>query len=127
MENSRILKNSNLSSFDRIYDKIYGEHNTGDQVKYSFSDEALHVYVRHMDESDNSQEGAAGAANSKDDKNIVRLAAVMHVLFTVMKHALNQRTDAIPRKIPGSTMNAAIALSNYFEKQRAILVQVTFN
>lgn len=80
-----------------------------------------------MGESNNSQEGAAGAANSKDDKKIVRLAAVMHVLFTVMEHALNQRTDDIPRKIRARTMNAAIALSNHFEKQRAILVQVRFN
>lgn len=45
MENSRTLKNSNLSSFGRIYDKICGKHNTGDQVKYSLSDEALDVYV----------------------------------------------------------------------------------
>lgn len=127
MENSRTLKNSNLSSFGRIYDKICGKHNTGDQVKYSLSDEALDVYVRHMGERYNSQEGAAGAANSKDDKNIVRLAAVMHVLFKVMEHALNQRTDDIPRKIRARTMNAAIALSNHFEKQRAILVQVRFN
>ena len=48
----------------------------------------------------------------------------MHVLFSVMEQALNQRIDEIPRKIPARTINAAIALSSYFEKQRAILVQV---
>lgn len=121
MDNSKSLRNSNLSSFDRIYDKIYAKHNTGDQVKYSLSHEALDVYVRHMDENI-PQEGAARAANSKDDKNIIRLAAVMHVLFSVMNQALNQRNDDIPKKIPTSTMNAAIALSSYFEKQRAILL-----
>ena len=51
MDNSKSLRNSNLSSFDRIYDKIYAKHNTGDQVKYSLSHEALDVYVRHMDEN----------------------------------------------------------------------------
>lgn len=126
MDNSKILRYSNLSSFDRIYDKIYAKHNTGDQVQYSLSHEALDVYVRHMGENI-PQEGAARAANSKDDNNIIRLAAVMHVLFSVMNQALNQRNDDIPKKIPTSTMNAAIALSSYFEKQRAILLQVRLN
>ena len=106
MDNSKILRNFNLSSFDRIYDKIYAKHNTGDQVKYSLSHEALDVNVRHMGENI-PLEGAARATNSKDDKNIIRLAAVMHVLFSVINQALYQRNDDIPKKIPTCTMNAA--------------------
>lgn len=71
-----------------------------------------------------TQEGAAANGHSKDDKNIIRLAAVMHVLYAVIGQALNQRTDDIPDKISESTLNEAIALSGYFGKERAILQQV---
>ena len=123
MESSRNLRNTNLSSFERLYERIYAKHNTGDRVKYCLSREALDVYVRHMGENQ-TQEGAAANGHSKDDKNIIRLAAVMHVLYAVIGQALNQRTDDIPDKISESTLNEAIALSGYFEKERAILQQV---
>lgn len=125
MESSRNLRNANLSSFKRLYEKIYAKHNTGDKVKYCLSQEALDVYVTHMGDS-YSQEGTATSGHSKDDKNIIRLAAVMHLLYSVMEQALNQRTKDIPNKIPVRTLNEAIALSGYFEKEWAILQQVGF-
>lgn len=125
MESSRNLRNANLSSFERLYEKIYAKHNTGDKVKYCLSQEALDVYVTHMGDS-YSQEGTATSGHSKDDKNIIQLAAVMHLLYSVMEQALNQRTEDIPNKIPVHTLNEAIALSGYFEKEWAILQQVGF-
>lgn len=50
----------------------------------------------------------------------------MHVLYYVMEEALNQRTEDIPSKISECTLNEAIALSGYFERQRAILQQVSW-
>ena len=47
----------------------------------------------------NTQDGASGAANIKDDKNIVRPAAVIHVIFTVMENALNQRLTIFPGEL----------------------------
>ena len=61
-------------------------------MKYCLSDESLDVYIRHMGES-NGQEGATAATSTKDDKSIIKITAVKHVLFAVMKQALNQRTD----------------------------------
>ena len=49
----------------------------------------------------------------------------MHVLYSVMEEALNQRNEDIPRKISERTLNEAIVLSGYYEKQRAILQQVS--
>lgn len=125
MEGSRNLRNTNLTSFEQLYERIYAKHNTADRAKYGLSQEALHVYIRHMSNSE-SQTVTATSGHSKDDKNIIRLAAVMHVLYSVMKEALNQRTEDIPSKISERTLNEAIALSGYFEKQRAILQQVNW-
>ena len=107
--NERKYKQKGLGSFRRFGsflfyatisfpDRIYAKHNTGDRVKYCLSREALDVYVSHMDDNQN-QQGEAANGHSKDDKNIIRLAAVMHVLYTVIDQALNQRTDDISKTI----------------------------
>ena len=67
-------------------------------MKYCLSREALDVYASHMDDNQ-IQLGEAANGHSKDDKNIIRLVAVMHVLYTVIDQALNQRTDDISKKI----------------------------
>lgn len=67
-------------------------------MKYCLSREALDVYASHMDDNQ-TQQGEAANGHSKDDKNIIRLVAVMHVLYTVIDQALNQRTDDISKKI----------------------------
>lgn len=125
MEGSRNLRNTNLTSFERLYERIYVKHNTADRVKYGLSQEALDVYIRHMSDNE-SQAVTSTSGHSKEDKNIIRLAAVMHVLYYVMEEALNQRTEDIPSKISERTLNEAIALSGYFERQRAILQQVSW-
>ena len=91
MESSRNLRNTNFSSFERLYEKIT-QSTTRETFKYRLSREALDAYVRHEDDSC-SQEGTGKSGCSKDDKNIIRLAAVMHVLYSVMEQALHQKTE----------------------------------
>ena len=71
MEGSRKLRNTNLTSFERLYERIYAKHNTADRVKYGLSQEALDVYIRHMSDS-KSQAVTSTSGHSKDDKNIIR-------------------------------------------------------
>ena len=122
MECSEELRNTHLSSFNKIYERIYGIHNTGDRVEYRLAREALNVYVRHM--GGNAGDVQPQATGRKDDKNIVRLAAVIHVFFSLIEQALDQRSEPIAQDIGPSTIQAAISLASYFEKQRAILRQV---
>lgn len=125
IECSRRLKNTHLTSFHKIYERIYGIHNAADKVEYRLTEESLDVYVRHMGE--NPDEAATSQAmGKKDDKNIIRLAAVIHLFFSMIDQALNQRSEAIPDEISAQTMHAAISLASYFEKQRAILRQVRY-
>ena len=69
MEGSRNLRNNNLTSFERLYERIYAKHNTADRVKYGLSQEALDVYIRHMSDSE-SQAVTATSGHSKDDSSI---------------------------------------------------------
>ena len=107
---SRNLRNTNLSSFERLYDRIYAKQNTGDRVKYCLSREALDVYASHMDDNQ-TQQGEAANGHSKDDKNIIRLVAVMHVLYTVIDQALNQ-TLTLPLKARLSSQTGASRVRN---------------
>ena len=121
-DSSAELKDTNLSSFDRIYEQIFSTHRKADKVKYELSAEALDIYVKHVGESNCGN----GKGNTKDEKNIVRIAAVIHVLFTLIDQALSKTTGVVPVQINRHVINAAISLALYFEKQRAIIRQVIF-
>ena len=125
-DSSAELKASNLSSFDRIYEQIFAIHRKADKIKYELSAEALDIYVKHVGESNNGNGRGASSGNTKDEKNIVRIAAVIHVLSTLIDQALTKTTGVVPQKINRHVLNAAIAVSLYFEKQRAITRQVIF-
>ena len=79
-----------------------------------------------MSEIKNGNGGGASSGNTKDEKNIVRIAAVIHVLFTLIDQALTKTRAVVPQKINRHVLNAAIAISLYFEKQSAIICQVIF-
>ena len=121
-DSSAELKDTNLSSFDRIYEQIFSTHRKADKVKYELSAEVLDIYVKHVGESNCGN----GKGNTKDEKNIVRIAAVIHVLFTLIDQALSKTTGVVPVQINRHVINAAISLALYFEKQRAIIRQVIF-
>ena len=122
IEASKKLKETNLTSLEKLYERIYAKHNNSDNVVYSLEEEALDIYVRHSQNNQSPQDGADG--NAKNDKNIIRLAAIIHVFFDILEQALDQRVQEVPIKISARTLTAAIALAGYFEKQRAILKQV---
>ena len=63
-----------------------------------------------------SQADTASSGHSKDDKNIIWVAAVRQMLYSVVEKALKQRTEDTPSKISERTLNKAIALSAYFKK-----------
>ena len=94
-DSSAELKDTNLSSFDRIYEQIFSTHRKADKVKYELSAEALDIYVKHVGESNCGN----GKGNTKDEKNIVRIAAVIHVLFTLINQALSKTTGVVPVQI----------------------------
>ena len=77
-----------------------------------------------MGESNNGNGRGASSGNTKDEKNIVRIAAVIHVLFTLIDQAWTKATGVVPQQINRHVLNAAITVSLYFEKQRAIIRQV---
>ena len=79
IEASKKLKETNLTSLEKLYERIYAKHNNSDNVVYSLEEEALDIYVRHSQNNQSPQDGADG--NAKNDKNIIRLAAIIHVFF----------------------------------------------
>ena len=120
IEASKKLKETNLTSLERIHERIYAKHNNSDKVIYSLEEEDLEIYVRN---SQNNLSSDSLEGNGENDKNIIRLDAIIHVFFNVLEQALNQRVQENSTKISSQTLTAAIALPGYFEKQRAILKQ----
>ena len=120
IEASKKIRETNLTSLEKLCERIYAKHNNSNKVIYSL-EEALEIYVFH---SQNNLSSDSSEGNAKNDKNIIRLAAIIHVFFNVLEQALDQRVQEVSTKISAQTLTAAIALAGYFEKQRAILKQV---
>ena len=128
IEASKKLKETNLTSLEKLYERIYAKHNNSDNVVYSLEEEALDIYVRHSQNNQINQSTQNGAdGNAKNDKNTIQLAAIIHVFFNILEQALDQRVQEVPIKISVQTLTAAIALAGYFEKQRATFKQVGLN
>ena len=102
IEASKKLKETNLTSLDKLYERVYAKHNSSDKVIYSLEEEALDIYVRH-----NENNLSSDSSEAKNDKNIIRLAAIVHVFFNVLEQALDQRVQEISAKISAQTMTAA--------------------
>ena len=68
-----------------------------------------------MGESNNGNGRGASSGNTKDEKNIVRIAAVIHVLFTLIDQAWTKATGVVPQQINRHVLNAAITVSLYFD------------
>ena len=76
-EANKKLKETNLTFLEKLYERIYAKHNNRDNLVYLLEG-ALDIYVHH------SQNG-----NAKNDKNIIRLAAIINVLFNLL-HSKNK-------------------------------------
>ena len=73
------------------------------------------------------EEGGTCVGNeSKCDRHVLRVAAVLHVFMSVMAMKLNRREPLAPpsENIAYSTFKAAIKLVGYFKDQMKILEQV---
>ena len=73
------------------------------------------------------EEGGTCVGNeSKCDRHVLRVAAVLHVFMSVMAMKLNRREPLAPpsENIADSTVKAAIKLVGYFKDQMKILEQV---
>ena len=64
---------------------------------------------------------------SKDDRHVLRLAAVLHVVYDQLTKMLRGEDEPSPPsgEISLITLEQSIALCNYFTKQRRILDQVS--
>ena len=47
IEASKKLKETNLTSLEKLYEQIYAKHNNSDKVIYLLEEETLEIYVRH--------------------------------------------------------------------------------
>ena len=65
---------------------------------------------------------------SKDDRHVIRLAAVLHVFNHVTEQKLNNDPATPPPTIiTCPTLERAIALTDYFAEQRTILDKVGYD
>ncbi|KAJ7376195.1 hypothetical protein OS493_036309 [Desmophyllum pertusum] len=137
----------NVLGCNDIYNQIYAiHHGSGAQgkVSYTFSPEAEKLFNEHT----SSTVAAANAVfngesqefiDSKDEKHIIRLSCILHVLKDAFHNALGineaGRNEAgssaaanddppSPLVIPLSAMKGAVALTKYFAEQRSILSKV---
>ena len=128
----RMLQESNLQDFTEIYDAVYRDHKDG--VIYTLSTEALVLY----DEFDkeickiiNSKWKLGVLVNDdaeigKDRRQVIRLAAILYVLYTYTRRALFHSYGTIPRIIGKQYMEYAISLmKDYFRKQKKIIDNVS--
>ena len=64
--------------------------------------------------------------SSKDDRLVLRIAAVLHVLFDQLQKLLRgHRVTPSPKQISECTFEAAMKLVKYFGKQKDILSKVS--
>ena len=95
----------------------------GNEAFEQFLDKITHTLNNQWEENDGTTEDV-----SKDDRNVLRVAAVMHMFYG----QLLNRLEGLPASSPPSVVSAetlkrAIALTHYFTEQRKVLDQVLTN
>ena len=135
-----------MKDLRHIYNQIYAIHRGAQgKVSYTFSPEAEKLFNDHT----SSTVAAANAVfngesqefiDSKDEKHIIRLSCIIHVLKEAFSNALetNELSGASAARtstegasaaptfvISLSSMRGAIAVTKYFAEQRNILSKVT--
>ena len=122
-----------IHNYRALYSKIYEFSNSDNgPVTYTLSEAANARYEAFIDAiaaSLNSQwqKNACPEDVSKDDRHVLRLAAVLHVVYDQLTKMLRGEDEPSP---PGGeisliTLEQSIALCNYFTEQRRILDQVS--
>ena len=112
-----------LQNLNGVYEDIYTWHNSGSALRYMLSHEAKDIYIKHIDQAIPSQEtnsrNSAGC-NHKVQRNILKVALNLHVLYNRIANVLNSQANPIATQISADIMNNAIALVEFLKQLRAI-------
>ena len=118
--------------FRAVYSAIYEfSHSENGLVMYSLDQGGNRKYEEFIDgifASLNSQwaRNICPEDVSKDDRHVLRLAAVLHVLYDQLTKFLQEEEKSPPPQVISSlTIQRSITLCQYFTAQRRILDQVS--
>lgn len=118
--------------FRAVYSAIYEfPHSENGLVMYSLDQGGNRKYEEFIDgisASLNSQwaRNICPEDVSKDDRHVLRLAAVLHVLYDQLTKFLQEEEKSPPPQVISSlTIQRSITLCQYFTAQRRILDQVS--
>ena len=109
------LQESAVKSLGTVYEQIYVEHHQENAVEYTLSVGARELYYKYCKgKKQESSQSPAGTfspeCNAKSNKNAIRLALNIHILWHRLDIALQQLTAPTPRQISESTMAYALTL-----------------
>lgn len=121
------LGQTNLYNLNDLYKAIYDDHQHGDIV-YTLSDDALALYDQFDEEicqKLNSQwqkgqllQSAVATEGGKERRPVLRLAVVLHVIYSYIRRQLFHSYGPVPRVVSKPYMKYAINLMAYFQQQR---------
>lgn len=103
-----------ISSLDSVYEKIYADHNSSDQVEYTLSVSVRDLYRKFIGQTPEGQDNEAKVA-----KNLLKLKLVMHVFYDRIRKALDSSLGPTARIVPGATMKMAISLCSTLSHVKA--------
>lgn len=116
-------------SVNVVLEEIFVEHND-ETVKYSLSASAREAFFKFAKSPENVTQSQSSAgnrpapevkhSNSKRNKQVLRVAINMHVLYERLKKALAHQTGPTERTISLLTMNMAINLVETLETYKGI-------
>ena len=112
-----------LQNLNGVYKDIYTRHNSGSALRYTLSHEAKDIYIKHIDQTIPSQETnsrSSAGCNHKVQRNILKVALNLHVLYNRIANVLNGQANSIPTRISADIMNNAIVLNEFLKRLRAI-------
>ena len=102
-----------LKGLGTVYEHIYTEHHQENPVEYTLTASARELYIKYCKGKTNLS-ASVGAfnpeCNAKTEKNALRLALNLHVLWHRLDKALNQLAGPTPTAVSESTMNMALTL-----------------
>ena len=109
---SEQLEEFPVKSLADVFQKIYLEHNTKPQVKYTLTASAKELFYKYNKpgEEGQSTDSSNGSVStgSKQCKNLLRVALNMHVLYHRLTNALSLEFGTTPTTISTSTLQMAI-------------------
>lgn len=119
------LEAFSVTSLNVVLEQIFVEHNNDETVKYSLSASAREAFFKFskapetVTPSQNSTPEVK-QPSSKRNKQVLRVAINMHVLYERLRKALAHQTGPTDRTISLVTMNMAINLVDTLETYKGI-------